>query len=71
MGFEHYETARKVQETLQKYKSLQDIIAILGMDELSRTADRRPCAQDPEVQPPPVAEVFTSIPGEFVRAGAR
>src|SRR5262249_4556985 len=35
VGQEHYETARKVQETLQKYKSLQDIIAILGMDELS------------------------------------
>ena len=36
VGQEHYETARRVQETLQKYKSLQDIIAILGMDELSR-----------------------------------
>merc|ERR1711939_1106511 len=35
VGQEHYETARAVQETLQKYKSLQDIIAILGMDELS------------------------------------
>src|SRR3546814_3170733 len=35
VGQEHYETARRVQETLQKYKSLQDIIAILGMDELS------------------------------------
>ena len=36
VGQEHYETARAVQETLQRYKSLQDIIAILGMDELSR-----------------------------------
>ncbi len=72
VGQEHYETARKVQETLQKYKSLQDIIAILGMDELSEedklTVAAR--AQDPEVpvsQPFHVAEVFTSIPGEFVQ----
>jgi F-type H+-transporting ATPase subunit beta len=40
VGQEHYDTARRVQETLQKYKSLQDIIAILGMDELSQRTSR-------------------------------
>ena len=56
VGQEHYDTARRVQETLQKYKSLQDIIAILGMDELSRRgqAHRRPRPQDPEVPQPAV-----------------
>ena len=51
VGQEHYETARAVQETLQKYKSLQDIIAILGMDELSEEGQthRGPGAKDPEV----------------------
>ena len=70
VGQEHYETARKVQETLQKYKSLQDIIAILGMDELSEedklTVARARKIQKFLSQPFHVAEVFTSIPGEFV-----
>ena len=67
----HYETARKVQETLQKYKSLQDIIAILGMDELSEedklTVQRARKIQRFLSQPFHVAEVFTNIPGEFVQ----
>ncbi|WBY16204.1 F0F1 ATP synthase subunit beta [Erythrobacteraceae bacterium WH01K] len=71
VGQEHYETARKVQETLQKYKSLQDIIAILGMDELSEedklTVARARKIQKFLSQPFHVAEVFTSIPGEFVQ----
>ncbi|GAA4041755.1 F0F1 ATP synthase subunit beta [Parerythrobacter jejuensis] len=71
VGNEHYETARKVQETLQKYKSLQDIIAILGMDELSEedklTVARARKIQKFLSQPFHVAEVFTSIPGKFVQ----
>ncbi len=71
VGQEHYETARKVQETLQKYKSLQDIIAILGMDELSEedklTVQRARKIQKFLSQPFHVAEVFTSIPGKFVQ----
>ena len=71
VGQEHYETARKVQETLQKYKSLQDIIAILGMDELSEedklTVQRARKIQRFLSQPFHVAEVFTNIPGEFVQ----
>ena len=71
VGQEHYETARRVQETLQKYKSLQDIIAILGMDELSEedklTVARARKIQKFLSQPFHVAEVFTSIPGEFVQ----
>ena len=70
VGQEHYETARRVQETLQKYKSLQDIIAILGMDELSEedklTVQRARKIQKFLSQPFHVAEVFTSIPGKFV-----
>jgi len=70
VGDEHYQTARKVQETLQKYKSLQDIIAILGMDELSEedklTVQRARKIQKFLSQPFHVAEVFTSIPGKFV-----
>ncbi len=70
VGQEHYETARKVQETLQKYKSLQDIIAILGMDELSEedkvTVARARKIQRFLSQPFHVAEVFTGIPGKFV-----
>ena len=71
VGQEHYETARKVQETLQKYKSLQDIIAILGMDELSEE-DKLIVARARKIQrflsqPFHVAEVFTNIPGEFVQ----
>jgi len=71
VGAEHYETARKVQETLQKYKSLQDIIAILGMDELSEedklTVARARKIQKFLSQPFHVAEVFTGIPGKFVQ----
>jgi len=71
VGDEHYQTARKVQETLQKYKSLQDIIAILGMDELSEedklTVARARKIQKFLSQPFHVAEVFTGIPGKFVQ----
>ena len=71
VGQEHYQTARRVQETLQKYKSLQDIIAILGMDELSEedklTVARARKIQKFLSQPFHVAEVFTNIPGEFVQ----
>jgi F-type H+-transporting ATPase subunit beta len=71
VGQEHYEVARKVQETLQKYKSLQDIIAILGMDELSEE-DKLTVARARKIQrflsqPFHVAEVFTNIPGKFVQ----
>ncbi len=70
VGQEHYETARAVQSTLQKYKSLQDIIAILGMDELSEE-DKLTDARARKIQrflsqPFHVAEVFTNIPGKFV-----
>ena len=56
IGNEHYDTARRVQSTLQKYKELKDIIAILGMDELSRRrqAGRRPRAQDRALLQPAV-----------------
>ncbi|SHN52802.1 F0F1 ATP synthase subunit beta [Erythrobacter sanguineus] len=71
VGAEHYETARRVQETLQKYKSLQDIIAILGMDELSEE-DKLIVARARKIQkflsqPFHVAEVFTGISGVFVQ----
>jgi F-type H+-transporting ATPase subunit beta len=71
VGAEHYETARRVQETLQKYKSLQDIIAILGMDELSEE-DKLIVARARKLQkflsqPFHVAEVFTGISGVFVQ----
>jgi F-type H+/Na+-transporting ATPase subunit beta len=71
VGQEHYDTARRVQETLQKYKSLQDIIAILGMDELSEE-DKLTVARARKIQrflsqPFHVAEVFTGIPGKFVQ----
>jgi F-type H+/Na+-transporting ATPase subunit beta len=70
VGQEHYEVARAVQETLQRYKSLQDIIAILGMDELSEedklTVSRARKIQRFLSQPFHVAEVFTGIPGKFV-----
>jgi len=70
VGDEHYEVAREVQETLQKYKSLQDIIAILGMDELSED-DKLTVARARKIQrflsqPFHVAEVFTGISGKFV-----
>ena len=71
VGQEHYETARAVQSTLQKYKSLQDIIAILGMDELSEedklTVSRARKIQRFLSQPFHVAEVFTGIDGKFVQ----
>lgn len=70
LGDEHYAVARSVQEVLQKYKSLQDIIAILGMDELSEE-DKLVVARARKVQrflsqPFHVAEIFTGTPGEFV-----
>ncbi|MCY0903082.1 MAG: F0F1 ATP synthase subunit beta, partial [Firmicutes bacterium] len=71
VGQEHYETARRVQETLQKYKSLQDIIAILGMDELSDddklTVARARKIQNFLSQPFFVGEQFTGIPGKYVQ----
>ena len=71
VGDEHYETARGVQEILQRYKDLQDIIAILGMDELSDedklTVQRARKIQRFLSQPNFVAEQFTGTPGEYVR----
>ncbi|MEE6207569.1 MAG: F0F1 ATP synthase subunit beta [Alphaproteobacteria bacterium] len=69
-GQEHYETARRVQEILQKYNSLQDIIAILGMDELSED-DRMVVSRARKIQrflsqPFHVAEVFTGLKGVYV-----
>ena len=70
VGKEHYETARKVQEMLQKYKELQDIIAILGMEELSdydkRIVGRARKIQRFLSQPFHVAENFTGVPGKYV-----
>merc|ERR1719163_60649 len=70
IGQEHYGTARRVQEILQEYKSLQDIIAILGMDELSEedklTVARARRMQRFLSQPFHVAEVFTGQKGKFV-----
>jgi len=70
IGQEHYGTARAVQETLQELKSLQDIIAILGMDELSEedklTVARARRLQRFLSQPFAVAEVFTGKPGKYV-----
>ncbi|MCA1299882.1 F0F1 ATP synthase subunit beta [Stappia indica] len=70
IGDEHYETARAVQATLQRYKALQDIIAILGMDELSEE-DKLAVARARKIerflsQPFFVAEVFTGSPGKLV-----
>jgi len=67
VGQEHYDTARRVQETLQRYKALQDIIAILGMDELSED-DKLVVARARKIerflsQPFHVAEAFTGSPG--------
>jgi len=71
VGEEHYRTARRVQEMLQMYRSLQDIIAILGMDELSeddrKTVERARKIQKFLSQPFCVAEHFTGIKGEFVK----
>ncbi|TJZ77481.1 F0F1 ATP synthase subunit beta [Chitiniphilus eburneus] len=70
VGDEHYQVARGVQSTLQKYKELQDIIAILGMDELSPedklTVSRARKIQRFLSQPFHVAEVFTGSPGKYV-----
>lgn len=70
VGEEHYETARAVQSTLQRYKELQDIIAILGLDELSEddrmTVDRARKIERFLSQPFFVAEVFTGTSGEYV-----
>ena len=70
VGKEHYETARQVQAMLQKYKELQDIIAILGMDELSDedkvTVYRARKIQRFLSQPFHVAENFTGVPGKYV-----
>ena len=70
VGEEHYETARSVQSILQQYKALQDIIAILGMDELSEE-DKLTVARARKIerflsQPFHVAEVFTGSPGKLV-----
>ncbi len=70
VGEKHYNTARKVQEILQQYKALQEIIAILGMDELSEE-DKQVVARARKIerflsQPFHVAEVFTGSPGKFV-----
>jgi len=74
IGAEHYFTARRVQEILQEYKSLQDIIAILGMDELSEddklTVARARRLQRFLSQPFSVAEVFTGRKGKFVPLAA-
>src|ERR1700742_1964045 len=71
LGQEHYDTARRVQQVLQKYKDLQDIIAILGMDELSEedklTVNRARKVQRFLSQPFHVAEVFTGAPGKYVK----
>ena len=70
LGEKHYQVARDVQKTLQTYKSLQDIIAILGMDELSEE-DKELVARARKVQrflsqPFTVAEIFTGTPGKYV-----
>jgi F-type H+/Na+-transporting ATPase subunit beta len=70
VGEEHYQTARRVQQVLQRYKALQDIIAILGMDELSEE-DKLTVARARKIerflsQPFHVAEVFTGSPGKLV-----
>jgi F-type H+-transporting ATPase subunit beta len=70
VGDEHYNTAREVQRLLQKYKDLQDIIAILGIDELSDedklTVQRARRIERFFSQPFNVAEVFTGVPGKYV-----
>ncbi|MCL1617963.1 F0F1 ATP synthase subunit beta [Ralstonia pseudosolanacearum] len=70
VGTEHYEVARRVQQTLQRYKELRDIIAILGMDELS-PEDKLAVGRARKIQrflsqPFHVAEVFTGSPGKYV-----
>jgi F-type H+-transporting ATPase subunit beta len=70
LGEEHYTVARRVQQTLQRYKELRDIIAILGMDELS-PEDKLAVARARKIQrflsqPFHVAETFTGTPGKYV-----
>jgi F-type H+/Na+-transporting ATPase subunit beta len=70
IGEEHYNTTRAVQATLQRYKELRDIIAILGMDELS-PEDKQAVFRARKIQrflsqPFHVAEVFTGAPGKYV-----
>ena len=70
IGTEHYEVARGVQSVLQRYKELKDIIAILGMDELSED-DKMAVARARKIerflsQPFHVAEIFTGSPGKYV-----
>jgi len=70
IGEDHYNTTRQVQATLQRYKELRDIIAILGMDELS-SEDKLSVARARKIQrflsqPFHVAEVFTGSPGRFM-----
>ena len=71
VGDEHYKTARAVQSTLQRYKELQDIIAILGLDELSEedrlTVDRARKIEKFLSQPFFVAEIFTGMSGKYVK----
>jgi F-type H+-transporting ATPase subunit beta len=71
VGEEHYDVARRVQETLQRYKDLQDIIAILGMDELSdedkAVVNRARRIERFLSQPFHVAEIFTGTPGKYVK----
>ncbi len=71
VGEEHYAVARQVQQILQKYKDLQDIIAILGIDELSED-DKLVVARARKIQrflsqPFHVAEQFTGLPGKYVK----
>jgi len=70
VGDRHYKVARQVQQTLQRYKDLQDIIAILGMDELSEddkvTVERARRIEKFLSQPFYVAQTFTNIPGQYV-----
>ena len=73
VGADHYAVARAVQKVLQRYKDLQDIIAILGIDELS-DVDKMTVARARKIQrfltqPFFVAEQFTSIPGQYVKVG--
>ena len=70
VGEDHYTTARQVQGTLQRYKELRDIIAILGMDELApedKLAVAAPARSSASCRSPfHVAEVFTGSPGKYV-----
>jgi F-type H+-transporting ATPase subunit beta len=75
VGEEHYRVAREVQRVLQRYKDLQDIIAILGMDELSEE-DKLAVARARRIQrflsqPMFVAEAFTGRPGKYVKVRTR